>query len=276
MTSKTEWISVGALGDAFAPDNHCLEASAALLERRLTLHFADGAAIEHHFISATELRWTVLQGGERGAAQTERYQATSLRDGVYFVDFVKSGERATTVSLVLDLERDIFTALTGRLPTREDAAKPLSRRVAEGLELTPVGAAFSHGAIGAPCTAETPAHQATGALIGKRVQYTYSPHEVYEHIYLNERFYTWHCLLGSERGLTDTDACDYLHIGDELYLFVWREKTIPTLGVIMIDLQRMKTTGKIFGYEGDDFTAVRNFPVGAHCRILNTTERVPA
>jgi hypothetical protein len=37
----------------------------------------------------------------------------------------------------------------------------------------------------------------------------------------------------------------------------------------MVDLRAMKTTGKIMGYEGDDFAGVRNFGVGAHARVLS-------
>ncbi|MFB4109944.1 MoaF C-terminal domain-containing protein, partial [Klebsiella pneumoniae] len=53
--------------------------------------------------------------------------------------------------------------------------------------------------------------------------------------------------------------------------FVWREKIIPTLGVILIDLQLMRTDGKIMGYQGSDFGALSNFPVGASAKILNVT-----
>ena len=43
------------------------------------------------------------------------------------------------------------------------------------------------------------------------------------------------------------------------------------LGVIMIDLRRGKTTGKIMGYEGADFGVLSNFQVGAVARVLNQT-----
>jgi len=60
-------------------------------------------------------------------------------------------------------------------------------------------------------------------------------------------------------------------ISEALYLFVWREKIIPTLGVVMVDLQKMKTTGKIFGYEDSNFEKLSNFPVGAFAKVLNHT-----
>lgn len=94
---------------------------------------------------------------------------------------------------------------------------------------------------------------------------------VYEHIYLNPMFYTWHCIEGVEKALADTDRCHHIKIDTNLYLFVWREKIVPTLGVVMIDLDKAKTTGKIVGYEGDGVGALSNFPVGAHLKVLNQT-----
>ena len=111
----------------------------------------------------------------------------------------------------------------------------------------------------------------TTALVGMRNQYTYSPTERYEHIYLNDNFYAWQCLDGVEKGLADVDRCHYVQVAEDLYLFVWREKIIPTLGVILIDLQQMRTDGKIMGYQGSDFGALSNFPVGASAKILNVT-----
>ena len=74
-----------------------------------------------------------------------------------------------------------------------------------------------------------------------------------------------------EKGLADVDRCHYVKVAEQLYLFVWREKIIPTLGVVMIDLQGMRTDGKILGYQGSDFSALSNFAVGAHAQVLNTT-----
>jgi hypothetical protein len=88
---------------------------------------------------------------------------------------------------------------------------------------------------------------------------------------LNDAFYTWHCLAGSEQGLADTDRCHYRKIAPDLYLFVWREKIVPTLGIVVVDLAQSKTTGQILGYRGFDFGAVTSFPVGARARIVSVT-----
>jgi hypothetical protein len=104
------------------------------------------------------------------------------------------------------------------------------------------------------------------------VQYVYSKTEAYEHIYLNANLYTWQCLRGSEQGLADTDRCHYRRIGDELYLFVWREKVIPTLGVVIVDWRSKRSNGKLFGYAGGDFGALSTTQVSSRATLLNTTE----
>lgn len=271
MNDTSAWIPVGDLADAFAPEANVLQPTDALAGRSLVLHFPDGSQIEHRFDSADRLEWQVLSGAEAGAAATETCRCTSLRDGIFFVDFVKSQERAMSVSLVLDLNRSIYTAVIGQLPSRDEAARTLAARIATGDELTAVTASILHGTIDRPVTPDTPRHDATDELIGRRVFYRYSPNEEYEHIYLNRSLYTWHCLKGIEAHLGDTDRCHYHKVGENLYLFVWREKIVPTLGIIMIDLDRGKTTGKIMGYAGSDFGAVSNFGVGAIARVLNDT-----
>ena len=69
--------------------------------------------------------------------------------------------------------------------------------------------------------------------------------------------------------MADTDLCHHYKIASNLYLFVWREKFVPTLGVVVVNLEEMKTTGKIFGYESDDFVKLTNFPIGAHAQLAN-------
>jgi hypothetical protein len=154
----------------------------------------------------------------------------------------------------------------------EQTRRDLYSRVQVADELTGVKATFLQGSIDKTHSEETPCHQLSAELVGKRVLYIYSGTEAYEHIYLNENLYTWQCLKGLEKGLRDTDRCHYYKIAEALYLFVWREKIIPTLGVVMVDLRKLKTTGKIFGYDESNFEKLSNFPVGAFAKVLNHTQ----
>jgi hypothetical protein len=265
---------VGELAHGFEANSFRPLPSPDLAGRTLRLHLSDGQVIEHRFISERSLERIAVSGPAAGRSANEDYLALEIRDGLYFVDFVKGAEPATCVSLVLDLARQVCTQLTGRLPDEAEAGRSLRTRLGSGnLELTGVHAAFLGGAIDRNFDASVASHAPTSELVGKRVEYTYSPSESYEHVYLNENFYTWHCLLGVEQGLADTDRCHYRKLGDQLYLFVWREKLVPTLGVLVLDYESWTSRGKIFGYEGDDFSRVTNFTVGAKARLVNVVDR---
>ncbi|GAA1720269.1 molybdenum cofactor biosynthesis F family protein [Isoptericola hypogeus] len=261
------FISVGALGDGFAADANILEPTRDLdgssfdLEldgARTTLSLADGVA-----------RFS-------GAVETPGIPArvTSVRSGVYLIDGVVEAAGVTTsTTAVLDTDAGLVTVVEGALPSDAVRAESAYARVQRGEEPTGVTARVRHGRV-AGSTA--PLHAPTTELVGLRTRYTYSPNEAYEHVYLTPDLYTWHCLQGVEKGLADTDRCHHVGLRDRLTLFVWREKIVPTLGLILVDLERMKTDGKIFGNDGFDTTSFVNFPVGARAEILNTTDHADA
>lgn len=260
------FIQVGALADGFAPDANVLAPVDALVGRTLTLDDASGAWRICTFEPGA-LQWRDAATGTNGRAAC---RVTRLRDGLYFVDYIDATARATSVSLVIDLDTGVWTAVVGTLPTEADTRIDAFTRVAHGLPLTAVDAQFRHGTLGGHAR-PGPLHAPTRELIGKRTMYRYSPTECYEHIYLNENFYAWQCLQGVEGGLADVDRCHYFRIADALYLFVWREKVVPTLGVVLIDFAQRKTDGKIFGYQGSDFGTLSNFQIGAYAQVLNET-----
>jgi hypothetical protein len=282
MPDPARWISVGELAEAFDPDSYTPPATSELAGAAHILCFEDGRTVEYRFVSDSRLTWKgaatgAPAAGEGGATEGEaEYCALKAREGIYFVDYLAGLAPPTAVTLVLDLGQGIATSLVARLPQSPDVGQSLAARAARGEDLTAVSADFSSAAVDTAFTAATTRHPPTTDLVGRRVEYTYSPTERYEHIYLNEHFYTWHCLLGSEKGLADTDHCHYLKLGDDLYLFVWREKIIPTLGAVVVDFQAMRTMGKIFGHapgnEGrTDASGVVDFRVGARARLLNMT-----
>lgn len=268
MAEKIEWVSVGALGEAFHGDNN-LEFVADLGGRTLLFTFEDGRSFEYVFADAHALSWEIKPGHGISLYSEESYGATKPGNGVYFVDFIASKKRATTVSLVIDLNKDVLTAVIGEMPTKEESQEPFLDKIKLGKTLTTVKTTFVRGTVGKPFSITKEHHERTTDLIGRRVMYAYSPTEKYEHIYLNPEFYSWRCLSGIEKGLCDTDYCHYYKVDANLYLFVWHEKIVPTLGVIIIDFDKLKTTGKICGYTGNDFQTVTNFGVGAFATLVN-------
>jgi hypothetical protein len=136
-----------------------------------------------------------------------------------------------------------------------------------------VQAIFEHASVDRTFTKGTARHQKTTDLIGERFQWVYSSKDAYEHIYLNENTYTWQCISGNEKGLADTDRCFFYKLGEKFYLFVWIEKIVPTVGVVLEDLEVMRSYGKIFGHEGYDMNGrITNFAVGSYGTFLNKTE----
>jgi len=85
MTTQSDWITVGALADGFAPDAFILPNLADLNGKTFTLFFANGWQIEHRF-ETEELSWHAADGHSSGSAV---YRATSVRPGLYLVDFIK-------------------------------------------------------------------------------------------------------------------------------------------------------------------------------------------
>lgn len=261
MASNANWISVGDLADGFAPDSHILPPCFDLAGLAIKLAFEDGTA----YTLAIEQNGTeqVINDPQKGALPV---RVTSLRQGYYFIDYL---DHQKSVTLLLDQPSGRVLRIIGTLPNTEGCSQSLLSRAQSGLPLTSVEAEFQLGHIVGKT--EALGFERTTELIGKRVRYRYSTTELYEHIYLNESFYTWHCISGVEVGLADTDLCHYFKLGPQLYLFVWQEKIVPTLGVVMVDLQQNKTNGKIFGYAGFNTGHYANFPVGALARLANET-----
>lgn len=248
------FIPVGALGEGFAPEANVLDESTDLAGQTFTVHLGAPATLR---IADGVASW--------GHRTDVPVRVTSIRTGIYLVDGV-AGDVSTT--FVLDVDAGAATLVEGQLPGAEARAESAYTRVRRGDDPTGVTARIVHGGIGGPAA---DAHAPTTALVGLRNKYTYSPREAYEHIYLTPSLYTWHCLRGVEAGLADTDRCHHIAIRDNLTLFVWREKIVPTLGLLLIDLDGMRTDGKIFGNEGFDVASIVNFPVGARAEIRNIT-----
>ena len=260
--SAMTWVPVGELAENFVmkrKESNTPVPNSDLVGKNVRLYLENGRLIELRFqatrrllaslgASAEQKRWTVVE-----------YLATLVRDGVYFVDFIWHRPLAESYTIVLDTKAGIFTAVTGRLPTRSEASEGLLSRAATGKELTGVLANISNGSIDKPFDeARTPRHKVTDELLGKRAEYSYTATQKYQHIYLTEKLYTWHCIAGVEKGLADTDLCHYYKLASNLYLFVWQEKIIPTLGIKVVDFETGKAHGKLFGYKGNDFGKLSN------------------
>lgn len=264
MTSDRHWLQVGEfVADFGGNEPGHLQ---TLAGRELQFNYEDGTSDRCAFTSDERARISDATG-----TREVTYRATQLRDGIVLLDLQEGAQSTRSTTLVVDLNRKACTKLMGELPTREEALIPLFSLVAQKRSLSTVKTRFLHGAVDAPFGAATHRHLPTEDLVGRRVYHEYGSDDAYEHIYLEHDLYTWHCIKGPELGLADTDKCFFRKLDEQLYLFVWIEKIIPTLGVVMMDLTGMRTSGKIFGYRGADFGETVNSPVGALSKLVNTT-----
>ena len=265
-------IPVGELAVGFS--ENALQPSYDLVGKTFTLYMEDGTPVENIIKDKEVLKWEVTDGPGKGEKGHAEYLATTPRKGIYFIDFLVFDGTTKSVSIVLDFNKGIATGVFGWLPNEEAVKIPMWIRGQKKMRLSPVNVEVWHASIDKPMTQQTERHQQTTDLIGKRIQYNYSARDAYEHVYLNDHLYTWHCIAGNEKGQADTEICFYYKIDENLYFFSWQEKIVPTLGVVMVNLdpEKMKTTGKLFGYEGTDYGKVINLPIGAFATILSTTE----
>ena len=262
MSNEAVYIPVGALADGFAEDSDVLP-RVPPQKTALKLYFPDGGQQSCRFTGNAELEWN-----NQPAVPC---RITAIREGIEFIDFVDPQRRSSSLTLICDHQRGGFTLVYGQLPSEQQTRLAAFSRIEQGLALTGVRAEVRSGRLDGPCHADVPLHARSHDLNGMRNQYRYSPHECYEHIYLNSGCYAWHCLQGVEKGLADVDLCQTVKIADELYLFIWQEKVVPTLGVVLIDLAQRRSDGKIFGYRQHGFQEITNFAMGARIIVLNIT-----
>ncbi|WP_257347372.1 molybdenum cofactor biosynthesis F family protein [Pseudalkalibacillus decolorationis] len=267
---EKDFISVGELSVGFS--ENMMEPIDKLVGKEFSLYYEDNKKCKISFMDIEALKWLIENGGVEEKF-TCTYTAVMPREDIYFIDFIVSYGDTKSISIVLDLRQKIATVITSVLPTEEETSTPMLQRAERGMPLTAVNASFEHVSIDNPMTNLTPQHEKTKDLIGKTIEFVYSAKDVYEHNYLNENHYTWHCTAGNEEGLCDSDRCYYYKLDNNLYLFVWLEKVIPTAGIVIEDLDAMRSYGKIYGYEGYSIGRVSNFPVGSYAKILNSKEQ---
>jgi len=201
---------------------------------RITLD--DGTTLALDF-GADAVTWTAT--GAYEASGTDPYDAVRVREDVVFVNLPFTSR-----------EREALTVVYSTTSHRALAA--LSRISDEDVEGIPrVMQRFWAGVTdgGAP-TGDAPAPSRD--LIGKRNVYRYSPHHLYEHVYVSSQRYAWQCLEGVQRGHGDMDLSTVWRFADGLYLFCFREFRIAVASVWLHDLgYQLMTTGIFLGLNGE-------------------------
>ena len=175
----------------------------------------------------------------RPAGGVDPYDAVRIRPDVVFVHLPLESR-----------EREALTVVYSESTHRAIVARSAIAEVA--VEGTPqVGQTFwSAVTDGGDPTGDAPGPSRD--LIGTRNLYRYSPHHLYEHVYMSSERYAWQCVQGVQRGHGDMDLSTVWKFADGLYLFCFREFRIAVASVWLHDLgDQLMTTGAFLGLTGD-------------------------
>ncbi len=228
----------------------------------LTLALDDGQSLSLRFGPSTgpstgsgtgsgTVEWEGL-----GASGTDPYDAVAVRDDVVFVNLPLESREREALTIVYSTTTHRATVIRSRI-------------AAEAVEGTPqVGQEFWAATTdGGEPTGEIPGPSRD--LIGKRNVYRYSPHHLYEHVYVSSLRYAWQCLEGVQRGHGDMDLSTVWKFADGLYLFCFREFRIAVASVWLHDLgYQLMTTGIFLGLNGEG--AAEHSRAGGHIYPLGS------
>ncbi|MGQ4599820.1 MoaF C-terminal domain-containing protein [Nocardia sp. R6R-6] len=259
--NKDDWASLSEMADGF--DEYRPDHSRALDGREITIHgrFLDSGetlTLTQSF-SGNHVQWTARSaaGEQRG---TETYELFEMQRDLFYLHYRRStDDHPVVISAALDLASGQVTGAIAWL----------------GLGPRPhlADQRWFQGQIAGSDAAPADAHPPTDELIGRRVRYAYSSEDVYDHIYLNEKLFTWLCLGGAEIGVGDTDRCTYWKLREKTYLFSWLEKNVGVEGMVLIDLNAHRTVGIQFGIDQQTGDLV-NITMGAYAEEFERTPSV--
>jgi len=248
---SSDWPTLTEMAAGFG--EHSYPRTDVLAGRTLPIRFANGWLIEHRFHDGERLTWTVREGQDAGRTGTATYHAVEARAGLLFVDFFKPDDEEVVTLIIREDTGDLFAALS-------------SYHEVNGERRTRTQ--FVNGRVdGAP--GGRPIEQSS-SLVGKRILYRYSSDDWYEHVYFNRECMAWHCVNGAEKGIADVERCAYFDVEDDLHILFWTETVLPLESIVLIDLAKMRSTGRFFGWDPKPQTRIHlNF--GSFATKLNET-----
>lgn len=224
---------------------HRLPQTSALVATQIKITLDSGISFDLDFTERNKVAWQ--SGAERG---TDWCEAVEVAPNTYFIDMTFSHQPRQTQTFIINTETR--QALSIRTLMREGDIGKDPRAVHH----------LTAGKIGDPAMPPIGRKPApTRDLMGLRALYTYNPHQVFEHAYLNAERYAWHCVVGPLKGQADVEKCTIYKFDDNQYIFCWREFGLPVSTVFFYNWDQMRSTGKFFAIGEDG--AFSNTPAGA-------------
>ncbi|MDQ1207714.1 hypothetical protein QE380_000637 [Acinetobacter baylyi] len=268
---KNDFVTVAELAVGFS--EYALNPTDEWVTKPLTLDTAQGLKFEIHCFDLHTARIQLFMPDQQNYVFSSDYNILKINEKIQFLDFLIPSHilpegRTISVSIAMNVVEQFATIIWGQLPEKNEYDLSTFYRASQNLPITAVKVEFFPAAINQAWSSSTAQHQLTEQLVGRKIQFKYSENDLYQHTYLNKDFYTWECLKGVEEGLCETDKCYYYLLDQNVFLFVWIEKIIPTLGIVIEDLNSHRSHGKIFGYAGYESGQVSNFLVGSYAQEM--------
>lgn len=250
--NKDDWARLSEMADGFdeyrPPLSTKLAGQTVELDCLLSGTEEESAHTLVHRFGPDKLEWTTTDahGTSEGSSPYELFE---MQPDLYFLHYRRMEEdHPVVVTMALDTAGGQATGAVAEL----------------GIEPNPHLARqqWFQGHVVGTATSTTPHHERTTELIGHRIRYSYSSDDVYDHVYLNENLFTWLCMGGAELGVGDTDSSTYWKLRERTYLFSWLEKNVGVEGMVLIDLNALRTVGIQFGLDQQSGDLV-NITMGA-------------
>ncbi|ULK99714.1 MoaF C-terminal domain-containing protein [Bradyrhizobium sp. I71] len=231
-----------------------LPTTSVLSGQALKMKLQNGRAVHLAFVSADRVEWT--DGGQAGA---DWYEAINVAPDVFFINMTFATRPDEDEAFIVNVKTRRVLSVRERVRAATEA--PGEPRVVQ---------VYTPGTIDAsagPPAGVEPAP--TRDLIGMTAHYEYSPHHVYEHVYLSSQRYAWQNLVGVQRGHGDVDLTTTYKFDHNQYVFGFREFIIPVASIFFYDWETMRSTGKFLGVTSEG--RVENKPAGAFIKLRSKT-----
>jgi hypothetical protein len=226
----------------------------ALSGTALKISLRNGRAIALTFNSADAVAWS--EGGQSGV---DWYEAIKVAPDVFFINMAFSARPEEDEAFVVNVRTRRVLSVRERVRGADEA--PGEPRVVQD---------YTPGIIGDSAVAAEGIEPApTRELIGLTAHYEYSPHHVYEHIYLSSQRYAWQNLVGVQRGHGDVDLAATYKFDHNQYVFGFCEFIIPVASIFFYDYGTMRSTGKFLGVTSRG--RIENKPAGALITVKSRT-----
>lgn len=227
-----------------------------LVGQSLKFETEAGKIVDLEFIT-DGVAWTALPGITYAAAGTCETDVVEVAPEVLLITLKLPAATLETMQVIFDqsTRRAFFVA-----SKFSDLQAPFARK-------TRLTQTFTNAVVQGETARGAPI-EATRDLLGLRALYHYSEDTVYEHIYLNSKWYSYQCLKGMRAGDCGTDEASYFKVRDGVYVVTWREILIDLAAVFVYDMDAKRATGMAWGAPGD-LSEPKYIPTGAWFEKIN-------